>query len=289
MARGMEQGEHGVAADVPGRAFGVDDVEVIGIGDDVELDVIALAAGVVGPALGELRRDLIVVGALDKDLGDAERKQQARVGGGVAVWVFSWAASHKGADGGAAVVEAEDAAEGEDESEIDCAGEGDEAFERKIGLWRGEYAGVRDVVAAGQPEGKLASGGVAGGENVADVEGEGLGEFWHEVHAGGGVLEGAWPATAGVADAAVLDGPDGCALGRHGLAEKAGVVEVEGVAPPSAVEEDDERVELIWLAARRQPQVAELEREVAVGETIVGAWWCAVEEVHADAEGTSFD
>ncbi len=82
-----------------------------------------------------------------------------------------------------------------------------------MGLGVVDGAAGEDVVAAGEPEGQVASGGVAGGDDVVEVEGVGAGQGADVVVACGYVLEGMGPAAAGGADAAVLEGPDGDALG----------------------------------------------------------------------------
>ena len=138
-------------------------------------------------------------------------------------------------------------------------------------------AAGEDVVSSGEPEGQVSTGGVAGGHDVAEVEGVGAGQGAYVVVASGDVLEGMGPAAAGGTYAAVLEGPDGDAVASKCGAEVARVGEVVLGLPPAAVEEDEQgRLAL----PGRKPEVAELFLAWTVRDAVVGFGRCAADEVH---------
>jgi len=61
------------------------------------------------------------------------------------------------------------------------------------------------VVAAGDPEGEMAAGGVTRRDDAGGVERIAFRKLGDEVEAGGGVVKGVGPAATGEPDAAVLD------------------------------------------------------------------------------------
>jgi len=149
----------------------IDEVEVVGTGDEEQGDGVALAAGLFGPALGQGGRDLIVIGALDEELGEVEGEEVAGVGGEVALGLLVGRSAHEGVDLVAVVGEGEVAGEVDGELEVDGAGEADDGLERDAGLGIVDGAAGEDVMAASEPEGQVAAGGVAGCDDATEVDG----------------------------------------------------------------------------------------------------------------------
>ena len=264
----------------PGSALRVDDIEMIGSGDDLDRDLVAQAASFLCPAFGEIGWDLIVVGSLDEELRDVQREEVAGVGGEVALGLVGGGATHQVVDLEPVVGEGEVAGEVDGELEVDGSGEGDDGGERHAGMGvlrvsdgaSGDY-----VMASGEPEGEVSAGGVAGCDDATEVERVGLGEVGEEVKSGGDVFEGVGPAATGLADAAVLDRPDGYTGVADGGAEVAAIAEVVLGLPPAAVEEDEDGR---LAPAGRQPEVAELILAGAVVDAMVGGGVGAAEQVH---------
>src|SRR5579862_1303463 len=91
--------------------------------------------------------------------------------------------------------------------------------------------------------------------------------FGQMLRAGADVVQGAGPTTAGLADAAVFEIPGGESGGSEGGAEMAGVAEIVGGAPVTAVQENDGGVRTFVFG---DAEVAELIGVGAVGDAGVG-------------------
>ena len=125
-----------------------------------------------------------------------------------------------------------------------------EAGDRGEADRRGEIGDLR-----GDPQGEMASRRMTehyGARRIATVlrgvlAGEGHGEFH--------VVEGAGPAAAGFADAAVFDVGGGESGNSEGLAHRSGMQEIVADAPESSVNHDDERTS---CAVRGAAEIYEL-------------------------------
>lgn len=254
---------------------------MVGVGNDDGGGLVSAALREIGPPSRKFGRNLIVVGALDQDLGDVEGKQVAGISGFVAVGDGGGTATHQGEDLLLIVGEGEVSGEVDGEAEVNGSGEGDGGAKGDLGTRLVEVAVGVDVMAAGDPEGEVAAGGVAHGDDAGEIERVRFCERGGEVEAGRGVLEGGGIASAGAAYAAVFDGPGGDAVLFEVGAEMAGVGEVVLGLPPAAVEEDDQGKE--GFARRwRQPEVSELRWAGAVGDAVVGGGRGAREDVHVE-------
>jgi hypothetical protein len=117
-----------------------------------------------------------------------------------------------------------------------------------------------------EPEGEVAAGRVADGDDALQIEVVRGGEVAEVGAPPSDVLECAWPAAARFADAAELQAPRGDAGRGECGAQVADVQQVVLGAPEAAVEHDGHRV---WPCAHGQTQVAELRRLCAVGNAQV--------------------
>ena len=146
----------------------VDDVEVVRAGDEMDRTAAGGLPYLGGPSLRQAWRDLVVVRALDDGLQADQRQEVAGVAGLVAVGHGSGLAAHQVLDPGAIVSEGA-GCELEQQTEINCGGESEDAAQGDARLWMVEHGAFRDVRAAGQPEGEMAAGGVTGRDDSVKI------------------------------------------------------------------------------------------------------------------------
>jgi hypothetical protein len=150
----------------------------------------------------------------------------------------------------------------------------DDALERER-VFYVKVAGGREFVPRGEPESKVASGGVAQGNDASEIKMMLSGDSSEVIGGVADVLEAAGPAATLVAEAAVLDVPGGDAaggeIGSDGAKEiecDRAIIEVTEFGEPAAAVHDDDdgmRATAGWDA-----EFAELQRTGAVGDSCGG-------------------
>ena len=113
-------------------------------------------------------------------------------------------------------------------------------------------------MAPGEPDGQVPSRRVAEGDDAGAVDLVELGDL---VDRGGGVCQRSGPATAGLADAPVLDVPGGDSPAREVMRERRHQGAIPPPLPEAPVDQDDCRP---WPFTEREVKVADLIGVVAV-------------------------
>lgn len=171
----------------------------------------------------EIRWDRVVIGAMNQPLARVRDSQPHRVRLAIMVRHLSWRAVQKLHDRIVAKMQLVCTLQ------IDNPGQGEDP--RDSGLMRG------------QAESQLPSGGMAHHQDLVASEIVSRGILYEEVKRTTRVGEGSGPASANIADAAVLDIRGGYSIRGERGAEMAGVVQIVAGAPESSVNVDHERQE----------------------------------------------
>jgi hypothetical protein len=216
--------------------------------------VTRFARGLVVPAAH--RRPVPVVSPDHEDLRKTERHELARRDQKVALGLRGRRAAHELLDdvvADALLVEIGEVGRGSE-------GENGEGNHR---LCRGEDRAVGEAPPRAQPERELPSRRVSHREHAIEIEGVLLRHRTQVVGALRHVRECARPAAARISDPAILERPGRDSFPGERRRELPDVGEVVPGQPAASVDEEDDRVR---AGAARKPQLAELERVLAIGD-----------------------
>ena len=219
----------------------LDHVEVVGVRELDELDLVARRPRRRRVVAALLRRDDVVPPAVDEQLRHAEREQRGGRRGGVALGHLVGPAAEEALTGAVAQIRSRSPGEVGDARERDRSDRPDAAARR-------------------EPESEVPSRGVPGGDDPARVD---LLQRADVVERGGHVLERPRPASSLLPDPPVLDIPGGEAAPREVVRERRHQRPVPAPAPEPAVQQDHDRE---GAGTVGQMQVPDLVGMIAVGD-----------------------
>lgn len=264
------QGEllESITNDGPREALRINNVEVTGRRYGSDRYSFGNSARHRSPSAWKIRRNLIVIRSLQKDLRNMEWQQVARIAGPIAIGKILWSPAHESKH--LLLVVREGEVSGEVDGEAKINGSSKRERTRKRYLWSGlvDFAARVNMVPSGDPKSEMAARGVPGGKDSCQVDRVLLCKRRNKVKAGCRILKRGRPTTSRKSDSPVLNRPAGDTLRFQRCTQVPGIAQIICRLPPTTVIKHHQRkpntMRMLW-----QPQITELARAGSIGNAVI--------------------